>query len=96
MTTFTGTDSRVADRISRLQAIAKIDPQAGHDAAWAWIERLGAGLPATPRKSNWLSYSRRAHPRRLTGRPRGCWSAGQPLIPTSTNPGGYCTRLRAP
>jgi hypothetical protein len=45
MTTFTGTASRVADRISRLQAIAKIDPQAGHDAAWAWIERLGAGLP---------------------------------------------------
>ncbi len=45
MTTFTGTASRAADRISRLHAIAKIDPQAGHDAAWAWIERLGAGLP---------------------------------------------------
>jgi len=35
----------VDDQLSRLQAIANIDPQAAQDAAWAWIERLGAGLP---------------------------------------------------
>jgi hypothetical protein len=45
MTAFTGTNSLVDDRISRLQAIADIDPQAAQDAAWAWIKRLGAGLP---------------------------------------------------
>jgi hypothetical protein len=35
----------VDDQLSRLQTIATIDPQAAQDAAWAWIERLGAGLP---------------------------------------------------
>ena len=45
MTAYTRTKSLVDDRISRLQAIAKIDPQAAQDAAWAWMERLGAGLP---------------------------------------------------
>ena len=45
MTAFTSTKSPVDERISRLQAIEKIDPQAAQDAAWAWIERLGAGLP---------------------------------------------------
>lgn len=32
-------------RVARLQAIADIDQQAARDAAWAWIGRLGAGLP---------------------------------------------------
>jgi hypothetical protein len=41
---FSSEDSLV-DRVSRLQAIADLDPQAAQDAAWAWIERLGAGLP---------------------------------------------------
>jgi hypothetical protein len=45
MTASTGAKSLVDDRMSRLQAIADIDPQAAQDAAWAWIERLGAGLP---------------------------------------------------
>ena len=45
MTVSSRTNSLVDDRISRLQAIAAIDPQAAQDAAWAWIERLGAGLP---------------------------------------------------
>lgn len=35
----------VAGKLSRLQAIAAIDPQAAQDAAWAWIERIGEGLP---------------------------------------------------
>src|SRR5262249_12046241 len=35
----------VDDQISRLQAIANIDPQAAQDAAWAWLQRLGTGLP---------------------------------------------------
>lgn len=35
----------VAGKLARLQAIAAIDPQAAQDAAWAWFERLGAGLP---------------------------------------------------
>jgi hypothetical protein len=35
----------VDDQLSRLRVIANIDPQAAQDAAWAWIERLGAGLP---------------------------------------------------
>ncbi|MDT5349257.1 MAG: hypothetical protein QOH91_2544 [Mycobacterium sp.] len=45
MTASTATSSLVDDRIARLQAIAEIDPQAAYDAAWAWIERLRAGLP---------------------------------------------------
>jgi hypothetical protein len=45
MTASTSTKSLVDDQMSRLQAIEKIDPQAAQDAAWAWIERLGAGLP---------------------------------------------------
>lgn len=45
MTASTRTNSLVDDRISRLQQISQIDPQAARDAAWAWIERLGAGLP---------------------------------------------------
>ena len=45
MTASKGTKSLVDDRISRWQAIAKIDPQAAQDAAWAWLERLGAALP---------------------------------------------------
>lgn len=45
MTASTGKKPVVDDRMSRLQAIAEIDPQAAQDAAWALIERLGAGLP---------------------------------------------------
>jgi hypothetical protein len=45
MTASTGAKSLVDDRISRLRAIAEIDQQAAQDAVWAWIERLGAGLP---------------------------------------------------
>lgn len=45
MTASTGAKSLVEDRISRLHAIADIDPQAARDAAWAWIERMGVGLP---------------------------------------------------
>jgi hypothetical protein len=45
MTASTGAKSLVDDRVSRLRAIADIDQQAAQDAAWAWIERLGAGLP---------------------------------------------------
>jgi hypothetical protein len=45
MTASTDTNSLVDDRISRLHAIAEIDPQAAQDAAWAWIRRLGAGIP---------------------------------------------------
>jgi hypothetical protein len=45
MTASTSTKSPVDERISRLEAIGKIDPQAAQDAAWAWIERLGAVLP---------------------------------------------------
>jgi hypothetical protein len=45
MTASASTKSLVDDRMARLQAIEKIDPQAAQDAAWAWIERLGAGLP---------------------------------------------------
>jgi hypothetical protein len=35
----------VDDTVARLRTIAKIDPQAAQDAVWAWIERLGAGVP---------------------------------------------------
>ncbi|OBA80991.1 hypothetical protein A9W99_15555 [Mycobacterium sp. 1164966.3] len=45
MTAQAATHSLVDDRISRLRQISGIDPQAARDAAWAWIERLGAGLP---------------------------------------------------
>jgi hypothetical protein len=45
MTASTRARSTVDEQLSRLQAIANIDPQAAQDAAWAWIERLGAGLP---------------------------------------------------
>jgi hypothetical protein len=45
MTTSTSTKSKVNGQVSRLQAIADLDPRAAQDAAWAWIERLGAGLP---------------------------------------------------
>ncbi|OBI92011.1 hypothetical protein [Mycobacterium sp. 1245805.9] len=45
MTTPKSTKPETDDRPSRLQAIADIDPQAAQDAAWVWIERLGAGLP---------------------------------------------------
>jgi hypothetical protein len=45
MTSSTNTKSPIDERISRLEAIGKIDPQAAQDAAWAWIERLGARLP---------------------------------------------------
>ncbi|TSE01076.1 hypothetical protein FOS14_04815 [Skermania sp. ID1734] len=36
----------VAERVSGLRQLALIDPQAAQDAAWAWFERVGAGLPA--------------------------------------------------
>ena len=45
MTASKDISSVVDDRISRLQAIVKIDPQAAQDAAWAWIQRLSAGIP---------------------------------------------------
>jgi hypothetical protein len=45
MTASADTKPLVDDPVSRLQKIAKIDPQAAQDAAWALIERLGAGLP---------------------------------------------------
>ena len=45
MTASTSAKTTVEDRFSRLQAIAKIDPQAAKDAAWAWLQRLGVGLP---------------------------------------------------
>lgn len=45
MTASTSNRSVVDDQLSRLQAIASIDLRAAQDAAWAWIERLGAGLP---------------------------------------------------
>jgi hypothetical protein len=45
MTASTRARSTVDEQLSRLQAIANIDPQAAQDVAWAWIDRLGAGLP---------------------------------------------------
>jgi hypothetical protein len=45
MTASTRTKTTVEQRISRLRRISDIDPQAAQDAAWAWIERLGAELP---------------------------------------------------
>jgi hypothetical protein len=48
MTASTSTNisaSRVAGQLSRLHDVADIDPQAAQDAAWAWLERLGRGLP---------------------------------------------------
>ena len=45
MTTSTSTKPQLNGQISRLRAVADLDPQAAQDAAWAWIERLGAGLP---------------------------------------------------
>lgn len=40
-------NSFLQERLARLQPIADIDPRAAQDAAWAWIEDLGAGLPGT-------------------------------------------------
>jgi hypothetical protein len=51
MTASTDTNSLVDDRVCRLQAIAEIDPQAAQDAAWAWIRRLGAGIPGDAAES---------------------------------------------
>src|SRR6201993_4361307 len=45
MTASTGKKPLVDDRMSRLRAIADIDAQAAREAAWALIERWGAGLP---------------------------------------------------
>ena len=45
MTASTSTKSAVEAQVSRLCAIANIDRQAAQDAAWAWLQRLGAGLP---------------------------------------------------
>ena len=45
MSTSASTRISVDQRISRLQAMAEIDARAAQDAAWAWIQHLGAGLP---------------------------------------------------
>ncbi|MDT5224536.1 MAG: hypothetical protein QOG19_1943 [Mycobacterium sp.] len=45
MTASVSENSQVEERLARWQAVADIDPQAAADAAWASIERLGAGLP---------------------------------------------------
>jgi hypothetical protein len=45
MTASISENSPAEERLARWQAIADIDPQAAADAAWAWIERLGAELP---------------------------------------------------
>lgn len=47
MTASTSTQSRLDEQLSRLRAIADIDPSAARDAAWAWIGRLGTGLPGS-------------------------------------------------
>jgi hypothetical protein len=52
MTTSMDPNSLVELRISRLQEIAGIDLRAAQDAAWAWIERLGAELPSPEAESD--------------------------------------------
>lgn len=38
-------NTAVAGKVARLQNFAGADHQAAQDAAWAWIQRLGKGLP---------------------------------------------------
>ena len=45
MTSSTAAETAVADRMARLQKLAKTDPPTAQDAAWAWIQRLGEHLP---------------------------------------------------
>jgi hypothetical protein len=45
MTSSTLDNTEVAERVARLRKFAETDPQAAQDAAWAWIQRLGDGLP---------------------------------------------------
>jgi hypothetical protein len=45
MTSSTTANTDVARRVARLQTFVKTDPQGAQDATWAWIKRLGEGLP---------------------------------------------------
>ena len=45
MTASTTAYTDLPERVPRLQKFAETDRQAAQDAAWAWIQRLGEGLP---------------------------------------------------
>ena len=45
MTAATTANTGVTERVARLRKFADADPRAAQDAAFAWIQRLGAGLP---------------------------------------------------
>lgn len=47
MTASISNETSVDEKLARLRAIADIDLRAAQDATWAWLERLGAGLPGS-------------------------------------------------
>jgi hypothetical protein len=63
--------SAVDDQVSRLRAIAEIDPRAAQDAAWAWIERLGAGLPGHPAEVDLAQLFAAGAPAEVDGQTQG-------------------------
>ena len=73
------------------RTIAEHRPPGCPGAAWAWIERLGAGLPGRRRRDRPGATVRRGQPPRWTGRRTACWSAGPHPTPTSTARGEQYT-----
>jgi hypothetical protein len=63
--------STVDEQLSRLQTIANIDPLAAQDAAWAWIERLGAGLPGDAAEADLAQLFAAGTPAEVDGQTHG-------------------------
>jgi hypothetical protein len=61
----------VDDQLSRLQTIADIDQQAAQDAAWAWIGRLGTGLPGAAAEAELAQLFAAGTPAEVDGQTEG-------------------------
>src|SRR5262245_52477137 len=83
MTSSATAKTGVAERLARLQKFAQSDPQAAQDAVWAWIERLGEGLPGHSAEIELAQLFAAGTPADVDGQTYGVlvgWTAANPEL----------------
>jgi hypothetical protein len=86
MTSSTMTNTGVIPALERLQEFAETDPQAAQDAAWAWIQRLGKGLPGHTAEIELAQLFAAGSPADVDGQTAGVllgWPAVDPALDVS-------------
>ena len=81
MTASTIANTGVAGKVARLQKFAETDRQAAQDAAWAWIQRLGKGLPGPAAEIELAQLFAAGTPADVDGQTDGIlvgWTAANP------------------